>query len=125
MAITATLSSPFSATTIASIIPVYINIANSGASDVVILRIVSRIRETNNPYPYDATSKVKTSIGMPPNLVAPAGSSVNQTMQVIFHAPSLGSTYDISCDIYMTDGTIVSPTPITMTVTIPPGDIGA
>lgn len=125
MALTATITTPVATVQVGYQISAFINVANSGGSDIVLLRIVSRIRETGNSFSFDANSKARTAQSITQNPVVPAGGSSNYTMKVVFHAPSLAGTYDLGCDIYSSDGQLISPTPATITVTIPPGDIGA
>lgn len=95
-----------------------VNVANSGASDIVLLRIVPRIRETSNPFLQDATSRCKFHIDISKDPTIPAGGSKNYLMRIVFHAPSGTGTYDLSCDVYGTNGELVSPSAVTVTVTL-------
>lgn len=117
MAITSTLSTPSATVQIGYPVSIFVNVANSGAADIPLLRIVPRVRETGNPFPFDANSKTRVHSSIAQNPTVPAGGSNNYTLKVAFHAPSLAGTYDIGCDIYTSDGQLISPTPLTLTVT--------
>lgn len=119
MALTSTISVPLASVQNEYQINAQVNVANSGASDIVLLRIVPRIRETSNPFVFDATSRCKASISVAQNPTVPAGGSQNYLMKVIIHAPSGAGTYDIGCDVYATDGQLISPSAVTVTVTNP------
>lgn len=98
-----------------------VNVANSSGSDIVIQRIVPRIRETGNPFNMDATSRARMGVSISQNPIVLAGSSNNYLMRVVFHGGSGAGTYDIGCDVYGTDGELISPTAVTVTVTLPKG----
>ena len=119
-AITSSITIPLVTVPVAYRIEAHINVANPNGYDVQLLQIVPRIRETNDPFSRDVVSRCLSVISISQNPTILAGTSNNYLMEIIFHAPSgSGQTYDIGCDIYATDGELVSPTPVTVTVTLP------
>ncbi len=119
MALTSTITIPLATVQNEYQINAQVNVANSGLSDIILLRIVPRIRETSNPFINNATSRTKTHVDISQNPTVPAGSSQNYLMKVIIHAPSGSGTYDLGCDVYASDGQLISPSAVTVTVTNP------
>lgn len=121
--LSSTISVPVASAQVGYKFNAQVNVANSSASDIVLLRIVPRIRETGDTK--DITSHNHVKIDVSQGMTIPATSSRNFLMRVIFHQPSNSGTYDLLCDVYGTDGELISPSAVTVTVTLPPGDINA
>lgn len=113
--LSSSISIPLATVPAAYQINAQVNVANAALSDIILLRIVPQVRETSSGS--DVTSHCEISIDISKNPRVLAGSSNNYLMKVIFHAPSLSGTYDLNCDVYGTNGELVSPSPVTVTVT--------
>lgn len=118
-ALTSSISIPLATVPVAYRVNAQVNVANSNGFDIRLLRIVPRIRESSDPFSEDVVSRCRSSVNIDQNPTILAGTSNNYLMQIIFHAPSGSGTYDIGCDVYAIDGELISPTPVTITVTLP------
>lgn len=126
MALTAVLSTPRSTVPAGYIVNCHIVVSNSGAGPVTISSIEPKIKSTPISFAEDKSSWTFSPVSLQANPV-PAGGSQQFPLRVIFHgANNLGSydvpnpnstTYDLGCIIYGSDGSVVTPTALTITVT--------
>jgi len=127
MALTAVLATPLSTVPAGYIVNCHITISNDASGDVTIKSIEPQIKSTPISFLEDKSSWSASPVSLQCNPV-PASGSQDFLLRVTFHgANNLGSydtqspdsvTYDLSCIIYASDGTVITPDdPLTITVT--------
>lgn len=123
MAITATIAlTPSGTVIIEQQVMAVVTVNNSGGSDVNVLEMDPKVKFTGSSSATDGSSvglgKVATS-GV--SSVVPAGGSAKFQFKLVFHEPSVNydgtaGTYDVSCNIICSDGSLVNPTAATKRV---------
>lgn len=129
MAITASISLPQSTIGYNQLATALVTVSNSGGSDVTVTELKPQILATGAPtYQTNINSKA-SSLPKPPGQVftSPAGSSVVVPFSFLCYSPqvaeqgnldqSVPATYAVGCIVQTSDGSLVSPTAATVTIT--------
>lgn len=126
MALSAVLSTPLSTVPAEYQVQCHITVSNSGTNAITVKQIRPAIKSTPISFAEDKSSFTAAFPGASGQQV-PAGGSLQFLMQVVFHGANNvgsydvpnpnGTTYDMGCIIYAADGSVTTPTPLTMTVT--------
>lgn len=127
MALSAVLSTPLSNVPAGYIVNCHITITNSGSGPVTIKHIAPNIKSTPISFSEDKSSWSASGISLAQSNPVPGSGSQQFLMRVVFHgANNIGSydvpnpnnaTYDLGCVIFASDGSVVVPTPLAITVT--------
>src|SRR5208283_4725148 len=123
MALSAVISLSVASAPVGQVVTPVITVSNSNATATTILYIIPQIKQTGNTLPLDRSAFGAGPVSQPANVPVPAGGSEAFIMPVAFYTPSLiidGSiqtTYDIGCLIAGSDGSVFSPTPVTVSIT--------
>lgn len=124
MAITAVLSTPLSTVPAGYVVNCHVTVSNSALVPVTIKQIVPNIKSTPITFLEDKSSWTASPVSLDVPQV-PASGSMQYLLRVVFHGANNGSsndnpinaTSDLGCIITVGDGTVVVPTPLTITVT--------
>ena len=127
MSLTAILATSLSTVPAGYIVNCHITISNSASGPVTITSIKPQIKSTPISFLEDKSSWSASPISLSQSNPVPGSGSQQFLLRVVFHgANNLGSydvpnpngtTYDLGCIIYASDGSVIVPTPIAMTVT--------
>ena len=123
MAITAVITLDRSQTTVNQKVRALCTVSNSGGNPVTILNVVPKTRPSNLT---QSTSQSTVALGkVIPGEIVPAGGSntfVWDTMYMqpnpttTYDSPASQNTYNLTCDIYTDDGSITTPTAVTVLI---------
>ena len=126
MALSATLATPLTTVPAEYQVQCHITVSNSAGYPVTVRQIRPQIKSTPISFLEDKSSFTAALPGSSGQVI-PAGGSMQFLMQVVFHgANNVGSydtpnpnstTYDMGCIVYGADNSVLSVTPIAMTVT--------
>jgi hypothetical protein len=123
MALSATMSLNVSSAPVGQVVTPVITVSNSNASATSILYIIPQIYQTGNTLPLDKSAFGAGPVANPGAVPVPAGGSEAFIMPVAFYTPSIildgaiQTTYTIGCLIAGSDGSVFSPTPVTVSIT--------
>ena|ERR1700677_901932 len=123
MALSATLATPLTTVPAEYQVQCHITVSNSASYPVTVKQIRPQIKSTPISFSEDKSSFTAALPGSSGQVI-PASGSMQFLMQVVFHGSTRGSsydspnytTYDMGCLIYGADGSVLSVTPIAMTV---------
>lgn len=124
MAITATIAVDNATKVVNQNIAVALTVSNSGGANVNVLSVVPNAITTGQAAsipPSDAVGQPSIIVGSSSHVV-PAGGSLQINWGAVFFAPSTGyagtgsGTYSLGAIVYSDDGSVVSPTPVVVTV---------
>lgn len=93
-----------------------VTVSNSGLTPIVLTEIVPRVKNTSELFIDQMASAALGKCIIDSNNPVPASGSAIYVFDVVFHAPSPSTTYNVTCLVYG-NGEIVSPTPATIAVT--------
>ncbi len=124
MALTATLSTPLSTVPAGYVVNCHIRVSNSLSNPVTLKQIVPNIKSTPISFLEDKSTFSASIVSLDVPQV-PGSGFMDYLLRVVFHGANNGSsydnpintTYDLGCIIYGSDGSVVVPTPIALTVT--------
>lgn len=120
MAKTATIALAQSTSQVNQRVGAVVTISNGDASDVQVLSVNPLMKDSdggNDNFSCNGALGV-VPVGPGQNVTVPASGELKLSFGVIGQAPSEGGsdTYDVTCDIRLSDGTVIRPTPATLTV---------
>lgn len=118
MALTATITLNTSSAPLEKNIRAYVTVSNPSAQAVSVLYIQPQIKSTQNSFATDRASFGVNAVPVNQYNPVPAGGSETFVFDTAFYEPSQ-STYDIGCLISGSDGSLITPTPATVTITKP------
>jgi hypothetical protein len=108
---------------VGQIVNAVITVSNSNVSATSVLYILPQIFQTGNSLPVDRSTWSGGPVAGVGNIPVPAGGSEIFVMPIVFQTPSLildgaiQTTYTIGCLIAGSDGSVFSPTPVTISIT--------
>ena len=124
MALSATMSlNGISSAVVGQVVNAVITVSNSNANATSILYIIPQIFQTGNSLPVDRSSYGGGPVAQPGQIPVPAGGSEIFVMPIAFYTPSLildgaiQTSYTVGCLIAGSDGSVFSPTPVTISIT--------
>src|ERR1700677_150535 len=123
MSLSATVTLNVSSAPVGQVVTPVITVTNSNATATSILYIIPQIKQTGNTLPLDRSAYGAGPVAQPGNIPVPAGGTQAFIMPVAFYTPSIildgaiQTTYDIGCLIAGSDGSVFSPTPVTVSIT--------
>ena len=123
MSLTASVSIPLSTVPAEYVVNCEILVSNSSSNSITLTDIEPQIKSTPISFLEDKSSWTASPISLQCNPV-PANGSQTFLLRVIFHGSNrnnstnvpIYSTYDLGCIVYSSDGQVITPTPVTITV---------